>query len=124
MASHKPVPLSSIVDNKDLSSNLYTEAGNKLCVVMFTASWCNPCKNIKKKIYDESSKMGMSVDLKNDARFFYVDVDDNKELASEFKISSIPHFFLMKCDRDGGVEMKCNFKGGSDLTEKKIRENC
>lgn len=117
-----PIKLSDISDTKDLTSILTKEANGKLCVVMFTANWCGPCKNIKKKIYDESTKKGMSVNMKNETTFFYVDVDDNKMLAEEFKITSIPHFFLMKCS-SSGIEMKCNFKGGSDLTEKKLREN-
>lgn len=119
-----PIKLSGLSTMVDLTSALHEDAKNKLCVVMFTAGWCNPCRSIKKRIYDESSKKGMCVDLKDDACFFYVDVDDNKELAEEFKITNIPHFFLMKCDGDDSVEMKCNFKGGSDLTEKKIRDNC
>ena len=116
-----PITLSDLSTMDDLSSSL-KQAKNKLCVVMFTAGWCNPCKTTKKKIFDETTKRGLSVDLKDNAAFFYVDIDHNKELAEEFKITSIPHFFLMKCESNE-IEMKCNFKGGSDLTEQKIRAN-
>lgn len=119
-----PIKLTGLSTNKDLSKSLVRDGNDKLCVVLFTAGWCGPCRSIKKKIYDESSKKGMSVDLKNDATFFYVDVDENKDLSESFNITSIPHFFLMKCDKDGDIEMKCNFRGGSDLTEKKIKDNC
>ena len=118
----QPVKLSGLSTMNDLTSALTEEAGDKLCVVMFTASWCGPCKNIKKRIYDDSSKKGMCVDHEPNSVFFYVDVDENKELAEEFKVTNIPHFYLMKCS-SGDVEMKCNFKGGNDL-EKKVREFC
>jgi thiol-disulfide isomerase/thioredoxin len=117
-----PIKLSGLSTMEDLTSTLKNSSDDKLAVVMFTASWCGPCRGIKKKIYDDTSREGMSNDLKNDARFFYVDIDDNKNLASYFKITSIPHFFLMKYGKDG-VEIKGNFKGGSELTHEKILKN-
>lgn len=118
----KPLKLSGYRKMDDLTKALKEEGGDKLCIVMFTASWCGPCKDIKKRIYDENYNRGLCIDNEKKAVFFYVDIDDNKELAEEFKITSIPHFYFMKYN-SSGLEMKCNFKGGSSLDEK-IKEFC
>ena len=58
-------------------------------VVYFTASWCQPCKQLK-PIY---AKAGMN-DSKN--QYFIIDVDtiDNKYI-ERYNIKSIPTLFLM-----------------------------
>mgnify|MGYP003333397766 FL=1 len=58
-------------------------------VVYFTASWCQPCKQLK-PIY---AKAGMS-DSKN--QYFIIDIDtiDNKYL-ERYNIKSVPTLFLM-----------------------------
>lgn len=62
----------------------------RLQVVMYTTTWCQPCARLKKKIYDKELKEGLSKTYNNDVRFIYVDIDKNRELADEFKITSIP----------------------------------
>jgi len=58
-------------------------------VIYFTASWCQPCKQLK-PIY---AKAGMS-DSKN--QYFIIDIDtiDNKYL-ERYNIKSVPTLFLM-----------------------------
>lgn len=58
-------------------------------VVYFTASWCQPCKQLK-PIY---AKAGMS-DSNN--QYFIIDIDtiDNKYL-ERYNIKSVPTLFLM-----------------------------
>lgn len=120
-----PVKLSDLSTIDELKSSLRKHAEGKLCVVMFTTSgtWCRPCLDSKKRIYDERSKKGLCIDHEPNTVFFYVSIEDNKELAEDFKITTIPHFYLMKCTSNGNVEPKCNFRGGSEL-EKKVREFC
>ena len=59
-------------------------------VIYFTASWCQPCKQLK-PIY---AKAGMS-DSKN--QYFIIDIDtiDNKYL-ERYNIKSVPTIFKMK----------------------------
>lgn len=84
---------------------LYTD---KLIIFMFTASWCGPCKSIKKVIYDNGK--GLSVDFTN-AVFFYIDVDENDELSHEFEVNSMPTFFINKVGSDNKLHQLEMFKG-------------
>lgn len=115
LSSLQPLEPEDLTSIDDLLKRIGKD--KRLQVVMYTATWCSPCKSIKKKIYDKETKTGLSKIYGDDIRFIYVDIDKNRELADEFKITSIPHFYLMK----SGGEMLCNFKGGNNL-EEKIRE--
>ncbi|MCH9621223.1 MAG: Thioredoxin [Chlamydiia bacterium] len=56
-------------------------------VVDFYAEWCGPCKMLK-PILEEVSSEGVIV--------YSVNVDDNKELAAKYQVSSIPTVLLFK----------------------------
>ena len=58
--------------------------GDKPCVIDFYATWCGPCKRLA-PIMDELSET-----YKGKINFYKVDVDQNRELAAAFGISSIP----------------------------------
>ncbi len=57
---------------------------DKLVLVDFWAKWCGTCSMIA-PIIDELAK-----EYEGKVNFVKVDVDQNKELASEYNISSIP----------------------------------
>jgi thioredoxin 1 len=59
-------------------------------VVDFWASWCGPCKMLS-PIMDEVSK-----EIGSKAKFFKVNVDENPNTASQFKIASIPTVMVFK----------------------------
>ena len=117
-----PIKLSDISNTDDLLDVLKLKAFDKLSIVVFSAEWCNPCRTLKKRIYDDNSKKGMSTDFKDDAVFFYVDIDKNKELAEELSITNIPCVHFMKGGKHG-LEMIDQFTGGGNLTDQKIRMN-
>lgn len=98
----KPLILSDVSTSDELVQIISSapHRGN-LCVVMFTASWCGPCKRIKMDIYNDLKEGGISTDYKN-VSFFYVDIDHNK-LAEEFKIKSVPVFYFLTA-KNGGIE--------------------
>ncbi|XP_043484339.1 thioredoxin-2 [Leptopilina heterotoma] len=66
-----------------------TEAGNKLVVIDFFATWCGPCKSISPKIEEFSQEY-------TDVVFVKVDVDECEEVASEYDITSMPTFIFIK----------------------------
>lgn len=51
-------------------------------VLYFTATWCGPCKVFKPVVEQVSAETGVSIN--------YVDVDQQRDLASQYSISSVP----------------------------------
>ncbi|XP_055055772.2 thioredoxin b [Misgurnus anguillicaudatus] len=64
-------------------------AGNKLVVVDFTATWCGPCQMIKPIFAAMSDEYTSVVFLK-------VDVDEAQEVASSCDIKCMPTFQFYK----------------------------
>ena len=64
-------------------------AGSKLVVVDFTASWCGPCQMIAPKFE------GFSETYK-DAVFYKVDVDQNTATSDAEQIEAMPTFIFYK----------------------------
>jgi thioredoxin 1 len=58
-------------------------------VVMFSASWCSPCKQAK-PIFEQISKN------EPDAYFEVVDIDDNRLMAQDYNITSVPTFLVIE----------------------------
>lgn len=59
-------------------------------VVDFWATWCGPCKMVGPVLDDISEEYGDKV------KFVKVNVDDNNNLAKQFKVSSIPTIIVFK----------------------------
>nr|AEW43599.1 thioredoxin [Epinephelus coioides] len=67
------------------------EAGDKLVVVDFTASWCGPCKQIGPHFDELSNK----AENKN-VIFLKVDVDEAQEVAAKWDVRAMPTFIFIK----------------------------
>merc|ERR1712146_215282 len=83
------------------------DAGDKLVVVDFTATWCGPCQRIAPvfvKLADEIP----------DVSFVKVDVDENQDTSAACGINCMPTLQFYK----NGTKVH-EFSGGS---EEKIRE--
>jgi thioredoxin len=61
----------------------------KPVVVDFSATWCSPCR-ILNPIIDK-----ISTELKN-VKIGKVDIEENRDLAVEYKVSSIPSLVFFK----------------------------
>lgn len=78
---YKPIP-----KEKTMSEAKVTKAeilANEHSVVRFTASWCPPCK-VLAPIFDEVAAAHPNV------KVYVIDVDKDKEVASDFNIRGIP----------------------------------
>ena len=59
-------------------------------LVDFYADWCGPCKMMS-PVLDQ-----LSAELEGKIKIGKVNVDDEPELAGQFKVMSIPNFVLIK----------------------------
>ena len=96
---------------KCITDNDMSECEGKGCYLLFyfTASWCGPCQKIKpllEKISEGSDSSKLEI--------YMIDIDENDKIASEFKIRSVPSFYLYK-----DKELKGQ-SGGADI--KKVQE--
>jgi thioredoxin 1 len=78
-----------ITSKEEFETILSEEAGDKLVVVDFTATWCGPCKAIAPEFQRLSEKYP-------DVIFIKVDVDKCKAVAQAQNISAMPTFKFFK----------------------------
>ena len=72
-------------DFTDVLNSDFTDVLNsKLAVVDFSAVWCGPCQMLAPIMEELSDEMDGEVD------FFSADFDENRDLAYQFDIQSIP----------------------------------
>ena len=63
---------------------------SKAAVVDFSATWCGPCKMLAPVLEEVSEEYAGKVN------FFNVDVDENPDLAMQYKIMNIPALVVLK----------------------------
>ncbi|XP_044742818.1 thioredoxin-2 [Chrysoperla carnea] len=78
-----------VKDQSEFNSKL-EEAGEKLVVVDFFATWCGPCKLIAPKLEELSAELAEKIVI------IKVDVDECEDLAATYNISSMPTFVFIK----------------------------
>lgn len=76
-------------DHSDWETVL-AEAGDKLLVVDFTATWCGPCQRIAPAFAEIAEEYGDS------AVFVKIDVDVLGDLAAELGVTSMPTFLFFR----------------------------
>ena len=70
---------------EEIKNSDFTDVLNsKFAVVDFSAVWCGPCQMLAHIMEELSDEMDGEVD------FFSADVDENRDLAYQFDIQSIP----------------------------------
>ncbi|MBA3008974.1 MAG: thioredoxin [Proteobacteria bacterium] len=67
---------------------------NKVVLVDFGATWCGPCKSMEPIITDMIKK------YKGRATIFKINIDDQKSLATDYMVQSIPTLILFSDGRE------------------------
>tara|TARA_B100000989_G_C19145240_1_gene305098 strand:- start:170 stop:487 length:318 start_codon:yes stop_codon:yes gene_type:complete len=78
---------------KSITSNTFNSDvldNEKLVLVDFWAEWCGPCKQIAPRLEELENK------YENNLSVCKVDVDQNRDLALEYNVRSIPSLLLFK----------------------------
>jgi thioredoxin-like negative regulator of GroEL len=65
-----------------------SEHSKKDILLIFTASWCQPCQNLKKDLKDNP-------EIIENLIVCYVDIDENQDLAKQYKARTVPKYFLI-----------------------------
>lgn len=86
---------------------------NSVVVVDFWAEWCAPCKTIEPIMESLAEKLGEK------ALFGKINVDEEREIAQEYQISSIPAILFFK---NGEVKDRAIGARTEEDLEEKIKE--
>lgn len=73
----------------DLENKLKMAGSTKLVVIDFFATWCGPCRMIAPKLEELAREFPHVMFLK-------VDVDENRDIASDYQVASMPTFAFVK----------------------------
>lgn len=86
------------------SDNFKSIIADNVTLVDFWAPWCGPCRNLSPILDQVSEELGGKV------KVVKINVDENPQLAQEYRISSIPTLLILKdgnvVDQTAGLKQK------------------
>jgi len=86
------------------------EAGQKPVIIDVFATWCGPCMEMKPIFEDLADKLG------DKYTFAELNVDEARELAIHYGVTSVPAFIFIKQGKIQGKEI--GYMAREDLLEK------
>ncbi len=87
---------------------------NRPTLVDFFATWCGPCKMQAPILEDLKSHIGET------ATIIKIDIDNNRELAEQYHVQSVPTLILFK---SGHIVWRSAGVHPADMLEDKIKEH-
>lgn len=95
---------------KKISQEEFEQVKNDdIAVIDFSAEWCGPCKMLAPVMEDVSEELGDSVS------FYNIDVDQNMDIAQQYRIVSIPALLVLK--KGEKVDMQIGFQPKDGVVE-------
>ncbi|GAA3646335.1 thioredoxin [Asaccharospora irregularis] len=80
--------MAKVINTSEFRSSVESSKG--VVVVDFFATWCGPC-NMLAPVFEE-----LGEDMKDEARFFKIDIDQSLEIAQQFDVSTVPTMIIFK----------------------------
>ena len=80
------------------SSEFEQVKNNKAIIVDFSAEWCGPCKMLAPVMEQLSDEI-------TDVEFYNIDVDENPDMAREYRIMNIPAVIAIKGGQVAGQQI-------------------
>ena len=95
---------------KKISQEEFEQVKNDdIAVIDFSAEWCGPCKMLAPVMEAVSDELGDSVS------FYNIDVDQNMDIAQQYRIVSIPALLVLK--KGEKVDMQIGFQPKDGVVE-------
>lgn len=82
------------IDVNDENFAALINADERLCLLVFHASWCSPCKALAPTLEEVARSYGDAMQL---AR---IDIDHATELAGRFAVRSVPTLILFRGSKE------------------------
>ena len=80
--------MAKIINTSDFKGRVEENQG--VVVVDFFATWCGPCKMLA-PVFEQVGE-----EMKNEATFLKVDIDQSLEIAQKFRITTVPTMMIFK----------------------------
>ena len=95
---------------KKISQEEFEQVKNDdIAVIDFSAEWCGPCKMLAPVMEEVSEELSDSVS------FYNIDVDQNMDIAQQYRIVSIPALLVLK--KGEKVDMQIGFQPKDGVVE-------
>ena len=81
------------------NNDLYDALKQPTAVLDFSAKWCGPCKMLAPVLENVADAM------QGTASFYSIDVDENMDLAMQYRVSSIPCIVILKNGKEAARDV-------------------
>ena len=99
--------MSAIIVNKDNFQEIVMESDRKV-LLDFWAPWCGPCQMLLPVIEELAGQV-------QDAKICKINVDEERELAKQFRVMSIPTLVVM--DQGQVIQRSLGYKPKEEVLE-------